>query len=308
MFNDFLTVGQQVLILFILIGIGFLCGKINFLNHNSSKCITNIILYFVTPCVIIDSFQREFNSDLLFNLGINALCAVGIHLLSIIIARIAFKDKDSSRDCVLRFGVVFSNCGFMSIPLQSVLLGSEGVFYGATFIAVFNIVLWSYGLISMSGDRKSITPKKLLLNPGLIGVVIGFIFFVFSISLPPVLKSPVNYMAMLNTPLPMLIIGYHLSQANLKKALKGTSQYISIALRLIVVPILSLVIMWFCNVRGILFISCVISVAAPVAASTTMFAEKFGKDVELSVNLVSISTILSIITMPLIVGYAKLIA
>ena len=162
MTENFLTVAQQVLILFILIAVGYVCGKVRFLTPVTSKNLTNIVLYFVTPCVVIDAFQREFNAEMLLNLGVTTLCALGIHLISILIVTLVFRDKDKSAVCVLRFGTVFSNCGFMSIPLQSALLGSDGVFYGAAFVAVFNLVLWSYGLVCMGGSAKSITPKKLI--------------------------------------------------------------------------------------------------------------------------------------------------
>lgn len=308
MTENFLTVAQQVLILFILIAVGYVCGKVRFLTPVTSKNLTNIVLYFVTPCVVIDAFQREFNAEMLLNLGVTTLCALGIHLISILIVTLVFRDKDKSAVCVLRFGTVFSNCGFMSIPLQSALLGSDGVFYGAAFVAVFNLVLWSYGLVCMGGSAKSITPKKLILNPGVIGVAVGFLLFVFSVQLPEVIGAPVSYLAALNTPLPMIIIGFYLSNTDIIKALKNKRQYISIALRLVVIPLLSLFVMWLCGVRGVVLVACVIAASAPVAAATTMFAAKFDRNTSLSVNLVSISTILSIITMPLVVGFAQVLA
>lgn len=308
MTENFLTVAQQVLILFILIAVGYVCGKVRFLTPVTSKNLTNIVLYFVTPCVVIDAFQREFNAEMLLNLGVTTLCALGIHLISILIVTLVFRDKDKSAVCVLRFGTVFSNCGFMSIPLQSALLGSDGVFYGAAFVAVFNLVLWSYGLVCMGGSAKSITPKKLILNPGVIGVAVGFLLFVFSVQLPEVIGAPVSYLAALNTPLPMIIIGFYLSNTDIIKALKNKRQYIAIALRLVVIPLLSLFVMWLCGVRGVVLVACVIAASAPVAAATTMFAAKFDRNTSLSVNLVSISTILSIITMPLVVGFAQVLA
>ncbi|MGN0550598.1 MAG: AEC family transporter [Acutalibacteraceae bacterium] len=308
MTENFLTVAQQVLILFILIAVGYVCGKVRFLTPVTSKNLTNIVLYFVTPCVVIDAFQREFNAEMFLNLGVTTLCALGIHLISILIVTLVFRDKDKSAVCVLRFGTVFSNCGFMSIPLQSALLGSDGVFYGAAFVAVFNLVLWSYGLVCMGGSAKSITPKKLILNPGVIGVAVGFLLFVFSVQLPEVIGAPVSYLAALNTPLPMIIIGFYLSNTDIIKALKNKRQYIAIALRLVVIPLLSLFVMWLCGVRGVVLVACVIAASAPVAAATTMFAAKFDRNTSLSVNLVSISTILSIITMPLVVGFAQVLA
>lgn len=308
MLENFLMVGQQVLILFILIAVGVVCGKVRFLTPNTAKHLTNIVLYFVTPCVVIDAFQRDFEPELLTNLGVTALCAILVHSVSIVIAFVVFRDKNASRRCVLRFGTVFSNCGFMSIPLQAALLGADGVFYGAAFVAVFNLILWSYGLLVMSGDKKALSPKHLLLNPGVIGVVAGLILFLFSIHLPEVLSKPVSYMAALNTPLPMIIIGFYLSRTNLREALRDKKAYAAIALRLIAIPLLTLLLMFVFQIRGVVLVACVIAAAAPVAAATTMFAAKFDRDTSLSVNLVSLSTLFSLVTMPLIVGLAQVLA
>jgi len=219
MIENILTVGQQVLILFIIIAIGFICGKTKLITESACKCITNLVLYFVTPCVIMEAFQRDFVPEMLINLGIMALCAATVHFIAIIICFAAFRDKDESRKRVLRFSVIFSNCGFMSLPLQQAILGSEGVFYGAAFVAVFNIIVWTYGIYQMSGDKTFLSPKKLIFNPGILGVVFGMILFIFSVHLPPIIATPISYMANLNTPLPMIIIGFYLSQTKLVKSL-----------------------------------------------------------------------------------------
>ncbi len=307
MLDNFLTVSSQVVVLFILIGIGFVCGKTKFLSSSTTKNLTNIVLYFVTPCVIIEAFNRDFDINTLTNLGITAIIAITIHILSISLATLIFRDKKKEENAILKFSTIFSNCGFMSIPLQKALLGDDGVFYGAVFIAVFNLVIWSYGATMMSGDRKNITPKKLILNPGVIGVTLGLIIFIFSIKLPFVISSPISYMSHLNTPLPMLIIGFHLSRANLLGAFKYKKQYIAIGLRLLVIPLLSLLIMYVFKVDSTIMIACLIAASAPTAATTTMFAEKFNKDTTLSVNIVSLSTIFSIATMPFIVALAQMI-
>ena len=98
MVENFLTVGTQVLILFILIGIGVLCGKIRFFSPVTAKHLTNIVLYFVTPCVVVDAFHREFEPALLINLGITALCAVCIHIFSIALCAAVFRRRNDQRD------------------------------------------------------------------------------------------------------------------------------------------------------------------------------------------------------------------
>jgi predicted permease len=304
MVEGFLTVAQQVLGLFILIGVGVICGKTRMLTQEAVKCCADIVLLLATPCVIIQSFQKEYQPELLVGLGIAALAAIGSHLLGIALAHLLIRDKDDARKRVLRFGTVFSNAGYMAIPLQAALLGQEGVFYGAVYVAVFNLVVWSYGAAMMGDGVKSLSPRKLLLSPGVIGVAIGLTLFLCRITLPSVIAAPIGHLASLNTPVPMLIIGFYLANADLKSALRDRGSYLSIALRLIVIPLLMLGILWLCGVRGTVLVSAVVGASAPVATATTMFATKFGRDPALSVNLVVLSTVLSMLTMPLIIGLA----
>lgn len=308
MVQNFLTVGQQVLIIFILIAIGFICGKTKLIKENGAQCITSVVLYVVTPCLLIEAFQREFDPSMLLNLAIVVAASLGVHLISVIIANLLIHDKDKARQTVLRFSVVFSNCGFMCLPLEQALLGDDGVFYGGIFVAIFNVVVWSYGLVLMSGNKKEISVKKLVLNPGLLGVAIGFIFFLFSVKLPEVIITPISYISDLNTPLPMLVIGYYLYKSNLKEVLFDKKAYLAIGLRLVAIPLISLGVLYLCGLRGVVLLSTIIAASAPVAATTTMFATKFNRAVSVSVNVVSLSTILSIFTMSAIVAFAQTIA
>lgn len=308
MLSYFLTVGMQVLILFILIGVGFICGKVNFMSNRTAKQMTDIVLYIVTPCVIINAYQIDFDPEILVNLGITALCALAMYIISIILVTLVFRDKDISKRSVLRFGTVFSNCGFMSLPLQSALLGTEGVLYGAAFLAVFNITMWTYGVVCMSGSIKNISVKGLLLNPGILGVIIALVFFLTSFKLPYVLATPVEYLAALNTPIPMIIIGYYLSKLNILKGLKDRNAWLAVIIRLIVIPGIAFALLYIIGLRGSIFVSFMISTSAPVAAAATMFATKFNRSTDLSVKVVALSTIFSIVTMSLLVAAAHTIS
>lgn len=301
-------IAQQVLVLFVLIGVGFLCGKKGILTDSSSKKITDIVLYVVTPCVMISAFQREFSFELLGKMLIAVASAVLIMAGSILIAKLVFHDKNESRNKVLKFAVIFSNCGFMSLPLQKAVLGDDGWFYGSIFVAVFNVFVWTYGLVTMSGDRKELSIKKLVFNPGLVGVLVAVILFVCKIDLPYIISQPVAYLADLNTPLPMLIIGFYLSKADFKKAFTDFGVYIAMAVRLALIPIIATFVMALFKIDSTIIVAFVIASSAPTAATTTMFSAKFNRDVELSVSVVASTTLVSIATMPIIVALAQTIA
>ncbi len=299
-----MEIAQQVLVLFILISVGFGCGKKGVLTEHASKKMTDIVLYVVTPCVMVSAFQREFSFELLGSVLVAALTAAAIMTASILLTRLVIRDKNEARKKVLQFAVIFSNCGFMSLPLQKALLGDDGWFFGSIFVAVFNVFCWTYGLVDMSGDKKQLSIKKLALNPGIIGVTAAVILFICQLRLPVFILDPVTHLANLNTPLPMLIIGFYLSRADFKKAFTDRGTYLAMLLRLAVIPVAAALIMSLLHLDAKMTIAFTIACSAPTAATTTMFSAKFDRDVELSVSVVTASTLLSIITMPLVVSLA----
>ena len=304
----FAEVFSQVLILMILVALGALLSKTGILTESGVRSITDMVLMTVTPCVIIKSFVREFDAKALKGLLISFLIAVMVHIGFIVLSRIILHSKDISRERVLRLGVVFTNCGYMSLPLQEAILGETGVFYGSSFIAIFNLFVWSYGIITISGDKKYLTPKKLVFNPGMIGLAVGLVIFLFSLPVPKIIYQPISFIAALNTPLPMIIIGYHLSKTDILKSIKDLQCLLASLVRMLLLPSVAIALMYLCRVRGDMLVSAAISCSAPTAAITTMFASKFGGDTELSVNMVSLTTIMSLLTMPLIITAAQMIA
>lgn len=304
MLETFSTISLQTAVLFILIAVGFLCSKKGFFSEKSIGELSRFVLYVVTPCVIVDSFHRPFDSTMLKGLIISAGAAALVHLLNITLAHIFIREKDTSARSVMRYASVFSNCGYMSLPIQNMILGNDGVFYCAIFIGVFTLFTWTYGLIIMGGKLGDIKLKRLALNPGILGILVGMFFFLTPFSLPQILHIPIKGLAAMNTPLPMVIIGFYLSRIS-SLSVFGSRQVMTVViLRLILSPIISLFILCFLGLRETLLISLVISASAPSAANTVMFASLFRKNSELAVSIMSLTTLLSIITIPLIISFA----
>ncbi len=304
MLETFSTISLQTAVLFILIAVGFLCSKRGFFSEKSIGELSRFVLYVVTPCVIVDSFHRPFDSTMLKGLVISAGAAALVHLLNITLAHIFIREKDTSARSVMRYASVFSNCGYMSLPIQNMILGSDGVFYCAIFIGVFTLFTWTYGLIIMGGNLGDIKLKRLALNPGILGILVGMFFFLTPFSLPQILHIPIKGLAAMNTPLPMVIIGFYLSRINSLAVFGSRQVMLVVILRLVLSPILSLFILCFLGLRETMLISLVISASAPAAANTVMFASLFRKNSELAVLIMSFTTLLSIITIPLIISFA----
>ncbi len=307
MLATFQLVGQQVVVLFLLMLVGAICNKAGFFGEPEVKGLSKMVLYFVTPCVIVESFQREPNGTMIRNLLITTGIAFASYILGIVLANLCIHDKDKSKELVLRFGAVFGNCGFMSLPIEEALLGEDGVFYGAVFIAAFNLIVWTYGLAVMSGDKKNISLKKLAVNPGILGTIAGLIVLLFRISLPTVFQEPISFMADLNTPLPMIIIGYYLGNLKLHHLVENKKQYLSMLLKLVCIPGLTLLMMWPMHLEKTIIMVCVIASAAPTAANTAMFAALFNRDSQLAAQMVSVGTLFSLITIPSMVALATLL-
>ena len=303
--ESFLSVGQNVLILFIMIGMGAACKFARLMGEEGVKGLTNLELSVVTPCLLIMSFQREYGADQLKTIGVSAAIAVAFHTLSILLAHLFIHDRDASRQAVLRFSTVFTNAGFMSLPLQYALLGADGVFCGAVVVGFFQILVWTYGVWLMGGTSSDFSLRHILLNPGICGIAGALLLFVCRIRLPHVVAEPLNYMAALNTPVAMVIIGFHLASSRFGAALRDPKAIFAMALRLVVCPTITLAALWFLGLRDhTIFVATVVAASAPVAAITTMFAVRYEHKPQLSVELVSITTLLSVATMPLIVGLA----
>ncbi len=305
MLGSFIDVGTQVLVLFVLIAVGAVLTKCGMITEQGSRTMTDVVLYAVTPCVIVNAFQREYEPRMLGGL-LTALLAAFLSLgFSVLLAELMYRKKDVDRGVVLKFSLVFSNCGFMALPLQQAILGDDGVFYGAAYVAMFNIFMWTYGLLRMSGKRELKAALKAVVNPGIIGTIVGIILFAFSIKLPAVPASSVSFLAALNTPVPMLVIGYHLVHANLRRVLTDKDAYIAMLFRLVLIPLAVMGVMILLRVDPVITTATVIAVSAPVAAFTTMMSTKYGHDTELSAGIVSASALFSLLTMPLVVGLTQ---
>lgn len=307
MFDGFLLTAQQVGVLFTLMAVGYVCRRKGLFSDAFVKGAVNLLLLIVTPCLIIHVFQRPFTKELLANLGMALATAFFAHGVGLLFAETCFRRVDDMRKGILKFGTVFSNGGFMAIPLEYALLGAEGAFYGAVYVVVFNLLCWTYGLKVMCGHLKDLDKRILLVNPGTIGITVGLPLFLTSTTLPQVIGEPIRYLSELNTPLAMIIIGYYLADARFAAYFRCTPALVASVLRLLVIPSIVLASMTMIRRFGldpVMAVALTASASAPVAAMDSMFAAKYGKDVDLSVGLVSVTTLISIITMPLIVGVA----
>lgn len=302
-----ITVAIQVCIMFLLIMAGFIIKKCNLITKDGSKQLSDILLIVVTPCVVIKAYQVDFRPDLASGLLTAFIAATVINVVSILVSKLVFGRSKQPRSRIDQYCAAYSNCGFMAIPLLDAVLGAEGVFYGSAYLAMFNILNWTHGIYLYTQDKKSLSLKKILINPGVIGVVIGLALFFARIRLPGILYTAIDYMAGLNTPLAMLLLGVFLADVSFSTALKNKRLYLVSAVRLVLVPILGILLLKMPFVAAAVAVAVIIPAACPSATAAALFAAKYDLDAGYASEIVALNTLMSIVTIPLIVALNSLI-
>jgi predicted permease len=257
-------------------------------------------------CLIVSSFasvQSDNISGYTIFLSV-ALTAIS-QVVGIFIGRFVYRKQPPEQRCILRFSTAFSNAGFMGLPLIQSILGSGGIIYGSFYIVTQNFFCWSYGYPMMSGQKK-INIKKILINPGMIGIFFGLPIYIFKITLPSIIESPVSSLAALNTPLAMIVVGSYIAKIRFRDIFDKTVLMTSM-LRLIAVPAIMICLFSIIKPESNLFISTTIQNAAPCAAFTMLFSVMFKQDAKLASRIIASETILSVITIPLMTIAAQYI-
>ena len=295
---------KQNIIMMIYMLIGYLLYRGKLLTKQGSGEIGKLLLYIIIPMAIIKSYMKEFSSEMLVGFLISFVAAVGTLGLSMLISALFFRGKSAIR----QFGTAFSNAGFIGIPLVQMTLGEDAVFYIASFVALLNILQWTYGVFIMTGDRSLISIKKIVLNPVVIGFAAGLILFFLPVELPELLTGVVGTLAAMNGPLAMLVLGAYLAQIPIGALFTDRFTYLSTAVRLVVIPLVTIAALTLIPGEYLPIRLAVLLVAsAPVGSNVAIFAQLYDKEYTDAVKDVCLSTVCSILTIPVIISLANYI-
>lgn len=308
---NFLTVANQVLIIYLLIFLG--CGlyKIRLIGPGGVSDMTNLLCYVISPCLILNSFQISYSRSLLSEIIIAALSAFGVHFAAMAVGYAVFNKKtvrDARRRAVLRFSTIYSNCGFMGLPLLQALAGSKGLLFGAMYVGIYNLLNWTQGIAIYTGKVDKKSALKGILNPNVVAIALSVPLFCFSIKLPGFIGSGVTYVAAMNTALSMIVVGTQIADISPKTILTSKSAWAGVLFRNSVIPLMLLFSLYALGVRGELLLYCVVPAACPVGSFAVIFAGLTGKDTKFPAQLVMLSTILSIFTIPTVIMLEKILA
>lgn len=301
------TIAIQVFCLYIIAAVGFITDKKGLFTRNDTKKVIDLLFNIILPIAVISSFSKiEYTHEHVKGLLIAIVCAVATHLFAIALSALTFRKRKSNLEKGLyHYAAVFSNTAFLGLPLAQSVIGDEGVFYCSVYIGVFNIFAFTYGIYEISGKKAKLDIKQILINPGTIPVIIGVPLFLLQIDLPYIISYPMDLVSQINSPLAMIVFGTFLANSNFKNVLIKKEIYFISLLRLVVIPLVMLLAFKLFSVDGKLLITMTICASAPTATNTAMFAAKYDNDAGLSTELCAQTSILSVITMPVLVALAS---
>ena len=297
-----LICAQQVVVLFLLMATGTVAVKTGVLKPENKQALSNLLVYLVVPAMILNSYRMEFSAEILRNL----LAAFGMSVLAIcigtVITLVLTARRKDSRAPIFRFATVFSNAAYMGFPLISALFGAEGLLYASAYVTVFNILLWTmgYGMVSGSANARDVA-RNLLRTPVFYALVAGLAIYFFQIPIPRLIAQPIELLAGMNTPLSMLITGMLLAASDLKTIVSDLHIWKLAAVRMLLIPAVCLGVFALLGLvhlgmsaQVVLLLEC-----CPAAAITSVFAVQFHHDESYAAGSVVLTTLLSIVILPL---------
>lgn len=302
-FTKFYT---SLIVIAVIIIFGMFLGKIKWITKETNTKLVNLLLMVFMPASLFNAFPDNYSAEYsdLFFMGL--MGGIVTMILVIIVAKIVYNKHffKGELSYEAQFSFVFNNATFLGYPLISMAFGDKGVIPYCGFIIAFNFALFSYGVWLFERKVSVRFVIKTITNPNILAVILGMVLFLCRIDVAktfPVLHESVQYVAGATTSLSLFCIGYMLSTASFKRLLQRWKLFLVAAIQLICAPLITFF------VTKILFrfpsevvLICTLIQALPTATSLGLFAEKYGGDIAESSQLVVISTLMSIITMPAI--------
>lgn len=298
---------KQVIVMLCIAVITIIIYKRHLIEAASSKSFSNLLLMVVNPALVFMSFQKEYTSERLQGLFLTFILAMLSFVLMIGISYIFIHKKGSRNVGMERFGCIYSNCAFIGIPIVQAVIGMEGVFYLSAYMIAFNLFVWTHGLIQITGTKDMSQLKIFLKSPVLAAILLGLASFLLRIPLPETASDVLSMIADMNTPLAMIVAGMAIADADILTMFRKKRIYLVSFVKLLFLPILFILLLSLFKVPEVVKTTIVIASACPAATTGTMFAIKYDKDFMYMAEIFSVTTILSIITIPIVIYLSQIL-
>lgn len=301
---------QQIVQLFLMIFMGYLIVKTGLVRDDDSKVLSKIILYLIVPCVIINAFQVDYTTDTVKGLLIAFAASVMTQVVLLIVISAARKLLHLNE--VEIASVYYSNSGNLIVPIVTFILGQEWVLYGCVFMSVQLVFLWTHCKKIISREA-SYDLKKIILNINMISIFIGVILFFTGIRLPEIIRNTLASVGTMIGPASMIVTGMLFAGMNLKQIFANKRVYFITFLRLIAVPLIALVLIKLSNLASFsadgnkIMLIVFLAIITPSASTVTQMCQVYGNDSKYASAINVMTTLLSIITMPVMVMLFQMI-
>lgn len=296
---------EQIAQLFLLLLMGYVVVKLKLLRSEDSRVLSVVMVYLATPCVIINAFQVDYTPQVMSGLLFSFALAIAAHVLFLLVSRLL--RRPLRLDVIERSTVVYTNAGILVIPLVNALLGADYVIYSCAFIVVQQVLIWTHCRSLLCGTQ-GMDWKKIVCNVNIIAIGIGATLFLLRIPLPGVVNGTLETAGSLLGPLGMLLSGMVIADAPVGKLFATPRNYVAVALRLLICPVLTVLLFravgaagWVADGKAIMmtvYLACI----TPACATVTSLAQLYDRDAAHSSALYVLSTMLSIVTMPVMIG------
>lgn len=295
---------EQITVLFLMGLVGFLAVKAGKFKEEDSRIISNAVVYICSPCVIINAFQITFTPDKLKGLLLAGGAAALVHI--ILIGGGKLLSGPLHLNGIEKASVEYSNAGNLIVPLVSSVLGEEWVFYTTAYIIVQTVLIWTHGQsVIRQGQEKDY--RKILLNPNIIAIAVGFVLFATGIHLPSVVGQCISGFGDMIGPASMLVVGMIIGNVNLGWVFRQKRPYLICFMRLVLFPVITILIFAFSGAERLhpdaeyILMVVLLATSAPVAVMVTQLAQIHGRDARYASVINVMSVIFCIVTMPLMV-------
>ena len=292
-----------VLVLLLTAVPGYILMRRKMVSESCIPGLSKVMLYFCQPCLAIYTFKSaEFSPEKLVDIGIFALLSLVINAIMLIAAFLVLRRKQKEATYrIITVATTLANCAFFGIPIIEAIMGdaAEGlIVYTTVYAVMMNVICWTVGSAIIAHNVKYITPKKIFLNPAMIGGVIAFVIFVFGIPIQEDMLSMITISGKMCSPLSMIIMGMRLATIDMKSMFTSVKMYLTILVKQIVMPLVAFALVYFLPVSPDIKVAFYIICACPAASVVLNFSEMLGEGQRDAANLVLLGTMLSILTLP----------
>lgn len=302
---DFWSIASRILSLFIIMAIGFIMNKVGVIDEIATARFTKLVLNITVPAQIITAFINNrgvvSSSEVISGMLIAACLFPVYALLGALLLGVIRVPKKQRGTYI--FMCMFCNVGFMGYPVITAIFGEQAMIYAVLLNAVFNLYMFSVGVILIRGEKKDVKldPKTLLHNVPLMASALSIVLFFTSIRFPEPLMTSLDYLGDVTTPVAMLVLGATIGSMHIRELLDDWRTYVFTAFRLLVIPgVIYLLLRLIPGMPSMMKGTFLILSAMPVATTATMMAIEYEGDVKLASKGIFFSTICSVLTIPLV--------